>query len=106
MNESIYHQYYEEPRFRPSVITAQRLAGGMLGRKTGEGFYRYVEGAAQVPGEQPVPQVDEIPRCGFRPARRAAPSSTSCSRTWARASRPAPRPRPRPSPWSLRWAST
>ncbi len=59
--ESIYHQYYEEPRFRPSVITAQRLAGGMLGRKTGEGFYRYVEGAAQVPAEQPVPQVDEIP---------------------------------------------
>ncbi len=59
--ESIYHQYYEEPRFRPSVITAQRLAGGMLGRKTGEGFYRYVDGAAQVPAEQPVPQVDEIP---------------------------------------------
>ena len=29
--ESIYHQYYEEPRFRPSVITAQRLAGGILG---------------------------------------------------------------------------
>ena len=59
--ESIYHQYYEEPRFRPSVITAQRLAAGMLGRKTGEGFYRYVEGVAQVPAEQPVPQVEEIP---------------------------------------------
>ena len=27
--ESIYHQYYEEPRYRPSVITAQRLAGGL-----------------------------------------------------------------------------
>src|SRR5262249_47050925 len=37
--ESIYHQYYEEPRYRPSVITAQRLAGGVLGRKTGERFY-------------------------------------------------------------------
>jgi 3-hydroxyacyl-CoA dehydrogenase len=24
--ESIYHQYFEEPRYRPSVITAQRLA--------------------------------------------------------------------------------
>ncbi len=59
--ESIYRQYYEEPRFRPSVITAQRLAGGMLGRKTGEGFYRYADGIAQVPGEQPVPQVAEIP---------------------------------------------
>ena len=29
--ESIYRQYYEEPRFRPSPITAQRLAGGLLG---------------------------------------------------------------------------
>jgi len=33
--ESIYRQYYDEPRYRPSVITAQRLAGGMLGKKSG-----------------------------------------------------------------------
>ena len=59
--ESVYRQYYDEPRYRPSVITAQRLAGGVLGRKTGEGFYRYVEGKAQVPDEPPVPQVDAMP---------------------------------------------
>jgi len=59
--ESIYHQYYEEPRYRPSVITAQRLAGGVVGRKVGEGFYRYVEGRQQVPAEPPVPAVDELP---------------------------------------------
>ena len=39
--ESIYHQYYEEPRYRPSVISSQRLAAGLLGRKSGRGFYRY-----------------------------------------------------------------
>jgi 3-hydroxybutyryl-CoA dehydrogenase len=39
--ESIYHQFYEEPRFKPSPITAIRLAGGLLGRKTGAGFYHY-----------------------------------------------------------------
>jgi 3-hydroxybutyryl-CoA dehydrogenase len=44
--ESIYHQYYEEPRFRPSPLGAQRLAAGMLGRKTGRGFYDYGSGAA------------------------------------------------------------
>jgi len=33
--ESIYHQFYEEPRFRPSPITAQRVAGGLFGRKVG-----------------------------------------------------------------------
>ena len=59
--ESVYHQYYEEARYRPSVITAQRLAGGVLGRKTGEGFYRYTNGKADVAPESPAPQVDELP---------------------------------------------
>ena len=59
--ESVYRQYYEEPRYRPSVITAQRLAGGLLGKKVGEGFYRYEAGVAQVSPEPPIPEVDEIP---------------------------------------------
>jgi 3-hydroxybutyryl-CoA dehydrogenase len=59
--ESIYHQYYEEPRYRPSVITAQRLAGGLLGKKTGEGFYRYANGVAEWPAETPAPVVAEMP---------------------------------------------
>ena len=59
--ESVYHQYFEEPRYRPSVITAQRLAGGMLGKKVGEGFYRYDNGVQQISPEAPVPQVDEMP---------------------------------------------
>lgn len=58
--ESIYQQYYEEARYRPNVITAQRLAGGMLGRKTGEGFYRYPDGVMQVPPEPAVPEVAEL----------------------------------------------
>ena len=71
--ESIYHQYYEEDRYRPSVITAQRLAGGLLGRKTGEGFYRYEGGTAEVPAEPAVPQVAEMPPVWVSPraARRA-----------------------------------
>ena len=59
--ESVYHQYYEEARYRPSVITAQRLAGGLLGRKTGEGFYRYIKGVMQNTVEAPAPQVTEMP---------------------------------------------
>ena len=59
--ESIYRQYYDEPRYRPSVITAQRLAGGVVGKKVGEGFYRYVDGKAQVAAEPPVPQVADLP---------------------------------------------
>jgi 3-hydroxybutyryl-CoA dehydrogenase len=55
------------------VITAQRLAAGVLGRKVGMGFYPYVEGKAQVPPEPPVPQVGELPPVwvSSRAARRA-----------------------------------
>ncbi|MCG2593368.1 3-hydroxyacyl-CoA dehydrogenase [Ramlibacter sp. XY19] len=71
--ESVYRQYYDEARYRPSVITAQRQAGKVLGRKTSEGFYRYVEGKAQVPPEPPVPQVAAMPPVwvSTRAARRA-----------------------------------
>ncbi|RTD98273.1 3-hydroxyacyl-CoA dehydrogenase [Variovorax atrisoli] len=71
--ESIYHQYFEEPRFRPSVITAQRLAAGALGRKTGEGFYRYDDGVMQQAPEAPAPVVEGTPSVWVSPraARRA-----------------------------------
>ncbi len=59
--ESIYRQYYEEPRYRPSVITAQRLAGGVVGKKVGEGFYRYENGMAQAAPEPAAPLVAEMP---------------------------------------------
>ena len=57
VTESIYQQYYQEPRYRPTLITRQRLAAGLLGRKTGQGFYRYLEGVQQVPAEPPAPCV-------------------------------------------------
>ena len=71
--ESIYRQYYEEPRYRPSVIAAQRAAGGVVGRKVGEGFYRYSDGTQQTPAEPPTPVVDTMPPVWVSPraARRA-----------------------------------
>lgn len=50
--ESIYRQFYDEPRYRPSALAALRRTGGLLGRKTGEGFYRYDGG--QQAREAPV----------------------------------------------------
>lgn len=54
--ESLYQQYYGEPRFRPQGLTRQMLTAGMLGKKSGQGFYRYdaegkkiTEAAATVP---------------------------------------------------------
>ena len=45
--ESIYHQYYQEPRYRPHPLTHQMLTGKKLGRKVGEGFYHYAENKKQ-----------------------------------------------------------
>lgn len=43
--ESIYHQYYEEARYRPNSLTKQMLEAKQLGRKVGQGFYDYRTGS-------------------------------------------------------------
>ncbi|SPS02834.1 3-hydroxybutyryl-CoA dehydrogenase, phenylacetic acid degradation (fragment) [Cupriavidus taiwanensis] len=53
--ESIYNQFYQEPRYRPSPITAIRAVGGLIGRKAGAGFYAYADGQKQVPAAAAVP---------------------------------------------------
>ncbi len=55
--ESIYNQYYQEPRYRPSPILANRVAGGLIGRKAGRGFYEYTNGERRKLAAAPVPAV-------------------------------------------------
>jgi 3-hydroxybutyryl-CoA dehydrogenase len=59
--ELIYEQLYHEPRFRPSPIMQARLQAGLLGRKTGRGYYEYVDGKQVVPDESPPPAYDGRP---------------------------------------------
>jgi 3-hydroxybutyryl-CoA dehydrogenase len=53
--ESIYRQYYDEPRYRPSPITGQRVNAGLFGRKSGQGFYGHSEGKQEEIPEPPAP---------------------------------------------------
>jgi 3-hydroxybutyryl-CoA dehydrogenase len=55
--ESVYEQFYQEPRFRPGPLTRQRAIGGLHGRKTGRGFYTYEDNKKVVPPAAPVPDV-------------------------------------------------
>lgn len=39
--KSMYQQYYEEPKYKPSYLNEPRVAAGLFGRKTGRGWYVY-----------------------------------------------------------------
>lgn len=43
---SVYEGFFQDPRFRPHPIQRAMVESGRLGRKTGQGYYRYVDGAA------------------------------------------------------------
>ncbi len=58
--ESVYRQYFDEPRYRPSAITALRLAGGMLGKKVGDGFYAYADGKVVTPPQAIAPDASTL----------------------------------------------
>lgn len=61
VTESIYHQFYEDPRYRPSPITAQRMKAGLYGRKSGRGFYGYGENEPAAVAPVLAPTAEAVP---------------------------------------------
>ncbi|MCC5916942.1 MAG: 3-hydroxybutyryl-CoA dehydrogenase [Cryomorphaceae bacterium] len=54
VSETVWTQMYFDPRYRPSLTQKRMMEAGLLGRKSGRGFYDYSEGA-----EMPDPKKDE-----------------------------------------------
>jgi 3-hydroxybutyryl-CoA dehydrogenase len=67
VSEQVYAQYYQEPRLRPTPELRLRLSAGILGRKTGAGFYPYVKGEKILPEEPGVPPLPADARFWISP---------------------------------------
>lgn len=87
--KSMYQQYFEEPKYRPSFLTEPRVAAGLLGRKTGRGWYEYDKenNPARIaepapPGARPpavwaVPELKELLiELGAKPELKPTPDAT------------------------------
>jgi len=48
VTETIFKQFYYDPRFKPSISQLRLLEAGLLGRKSGRGFYDYSENAEEI----------------------------------------------------------
>jgi 3-hydroxybutyryl-CoA dehydrogenase len=54
VSESVWQQFFYEPRFKPSLTQKRLYEAKLFGRKSGKGFYDYAEGAAM-----PLPKKDD-----------------------------------------------
>ena len=45
VSQSVFAAFYQEPRFRPSIVQLEMVDAGWLGQKSGRGFYDYAEAA-------------------------------------------------------------
>ncbi len=55
VSRSFYEQFFGEPRWRPSPITARYVAAGLHGRKSGRGYYDYAGGVGSHRPPDPDP---------------------------------------------------
>jgi len=48
VTQSVFEAYFYDRRFTPSGVQKELVDGGLLGRKTGRGFYTYPQGAPEL----------------------------------------------------------
>jgi 3-hydroxybutyryl-CoA dehydrogenase len=49
VTQSVYEANFQDKRYVPSLVQREMVDGGLLGRKSGRGFYRYPDGVPALP---------------------------------------------------------
>jgi hypothetical protein len=102
VTHSVWRAFFHDPRFLPSLLQQELVDAGLLGRKSGRGFYDYRDGAgaagrgqrtgATRPREnRPLWRVDRS-RCPRRPPAAAVSPASAGPRATAASPRPAAPP--------------
>ncbi|MEY4751652.1 MAG: hypothetical protein RIQ60_3866 [Pseudomonadota bacterium] len=89
VTQSVYEANFFDKRYVPSLVQREMVDGGLLGRKSGRGFYDHADGAAKagVPSHSPValPDAGQLAVHGAGPvADRLAATLDGSSRSYAR----------------------
>ncbi len=58
VSEQVYNQFFHEPRLKPTPMQRRRYLAGLLGRKTGQGFYVYQGENKVEPPEPALPAIE------------------------------------------------
>ena len=62
VTQSVYEANFYDKRYQPSLVQREMVDGGLLGRKSGRGFYRYPESAAKsADGAAEAPALPAVP---------------------------------------------
>lgn len=59
VTNAVFNAYYQDPRYRPSLVQQEWVEAGWFGRKSGRGVFDYAEGA-----EMPAPQTEPVTTLG------------------------------------------
>ncbi|MFM2068687.1 MAG: hypothetical protein RLZZ584_3596 [Pseudomonadota bacterium] len=57
VTQSVYEANFYDKRYVPSLVQREMVDGGLLGRKSGRGFYDYAEGAAKPAAAAHAPEL-------------------------------------------------
>src|SRR5262249_12569678 len=59
VTETVWKQFYYDPKFKPALSQKRLLEAGFLGRKSGRGFYNY-DPAEKMPEPEKNPQKGQM----------------------------------------------